>query len=136
MRSRLNGTTGTFALYAYLCLAVASAPGSAMAQGAPLIGPPAWAAVVGNTIAGKTPDGAYAEFFALDGTVVLLDDGGREAGHWMLKGPLICLTFPADPDEHAECRRIELEGTSGAFVDADGSRYPFDILPGDAKHLR
>ncbi len=101
-----------------------------------LTGSAAWLALQGNTVTGTTADGPYADYFLPDGTAVHSDVEGREAGHWVLKDRTVCFDYPADPDEQAECRQVEVEGTRGAFVDSDGSRYPFDILPGDARGLR
>ncbi len=99
----------------------------------PLSGSEAWAAMLGNTIAGTTPDGDFTEFFNADGSFVHVDRDGRAAGHWSLKEQRVCFSYP-DEDE-VECRRPELEGRHGAFMDTDGTRYAFELLPGNPKGL-
>ena len=131
MRLRPNGPR-TAVLLACLAGSASVAHRSAVAE--PKSGMAAWQALVGNTISGSTPDGAYSDYFAPDGRVVHLDRDGPDTGRWTLRDPLVCLAFKTDNDE-PECRRPEVDGTHGAFVDADGSRYPFDILPGNAKAL-
>ncbi len=99
----------------------------------PLTGGEAWNALLGNTISGTTSDGPYTEFFKPDGTVVHVDRDGKDTGHWALKEPSVCFTYPDDDEE--DCRKPRVEGTHGAFLDGDGSSYRFDILPGNPKHL-
>lgn len=119
--------------------AVAGQPGgvgpheAAPAQ-AVLSGTDAWKALIGNTISGTTPDGPYAEYFTPDGTVVHLDRDGTDRGRWALKEASVCFVFPDASDEQ-ECRSPKVEGTHGAFVDIDGTSYPFDIRPGNPEHL-
>ncbi len=102
-------------------------------QARPLSGSEAWAAMLGNTITGETPNGDYIEFFNADGSFVHVDRDGRAAGHWSLKDQRVCFTY-ADEDE-VECRRPELDGRHGAFTDTDGMRYAFELLPGDPNGL-
>lgn len=104
----------------------------APAPSGPLTGAAAWGRVVGNTVAGTTPDGPYSEFFAPDGKLTILDRDGKAGGHWTLRDAKIC-TQTDDEDE--ECRGIEVVGTAGAFIDDAGGRYPFDILAGNPKDL-
>lgn len=104
----------------------------ALAQDAPLAGAAAWARVVGNTVAGTTPDGPYSEFFSPDGSLAIVDRDGKAGGRWALKGDRLCTTVD---DEEEECRALAVEGTTGAFTDEGGARYPFTILPGNPKGL-
>ena len=99
----------------------------------PSTGGAAWRAVLGNTISGRTPDGPYTEFFKPDGTAIHLDRDGKDVGRWALKEPSICFTYPDDDEE--DCRKLQVEGTHGTFVDQDGSSYRFEVLPGNPKNL-
>ena len=110
-----------------------SADPGALPPGKPLASAEAWNALVGNTIAGQTPDGPYKEFFQPDGTVIHVDRDGKDVGHWTLKQSSICFTYPDDDGE--DCRTLQVEGSHGAFVDRDGSTYRFDILTGNPEHL-
>ena len=98
-----------------------------------LRGAAAWHALLGNTISGTTPDGAYSEYFTEDGEVFYLDREGKDRGRWFLRDPLVCFSFPDDDEE--DCRTPEVEGQRGAFIDRDGSRYTFVVQRGNAKHL-
>ena len=116
-----------------MSLAVLS-PLSASADDAPaLAGAAAWARVAGNTATGTTPDGPYSEFFAADGGLTIVDNDGKAAGRWALKGDRICTRV--DEEEEEECRTLEVQGAAGAFIDEGGIRYPFTILPGNPKGL-
>ena len=113
--------------------ALAAAFASARADDAPaLTGAAAWARVVGNTATGTTPDGPYSELFAPDGALAIVDGDGKAAGRWALKGDRVCTQVD---DEDEECRAVEVQGSTGAFVDGRGDRYPFAILPGNPKGL-
>ncbi|WP_237480445.1 hypothetical protein [Lichenibacterium dinghuense] len=121
---------GRWALFAAI-LAFAGTRAPARADDA-LTGPAAWARVVGNTVTGTTPDGPYSELFAPDGALTIVDGDGKAGGRWELKGDRLCTRVD---DEDEECRAVEVQGTSGAFVDESGSRYAFTILPGNPKKL-
>ena len=108
-------------------------PAPAPSSSAVPTGQEAWARVVGNTIQGGTRDGDYTEFFDTAGTVRHLDRDGNAEGRWKVRGDLVCLLFPDDDEE--ECRRIEVVGPNGAFIDSDGTRYGFTILPGNPNRL-
>ncbi|MBE7200984.1 MAG: hypothetical protein INR70_24710 [Parafilimonas terrae] len=108
-------------------------PQSAGENGRPLTGQAAWAAIVGNTVEGTTPDGPYTDHYADDGTMAHVDRDGRSAGRWSFKGEAVCFTYP-DQDE-VDCLTPQLDGAQGAFVDSDGTRYPFTLLPGNPKGL-
>ena len=113
--------------------AQAPAPQSPPSTPTPLTGAPAWNTLLGNTINGSTPDGAYIEYFSQDGTVVHVDRDGKDSGQWRLREPSVCFTYP---DEDAEdCRELEVDGNRGVFIDPDGSRYHFEIVPGNPQHL-
>lgn len=92
----------------------------------------AWNRIVGNTVSGTTPDGPYSEFFAPDGRLMIVDNDGKAGGRWTLRDARVC-TQVDDDDE--ECRNVEVTGSTGAFVDEAGSRYPFDIVAGNPKGL-
>lgn len=118
-------------------LAILAIP-AARAEEAPppaagLTGAEAWSRLVGNTVSGRTPDGPYSEFFASNGSLTIVDGDGKAGGHWALRDGRLCTQVDGEDDE--ECRDITVAGPAGAFVDAAGSRYPFEILPGNAKGL-
>ncbi len=98
-----------------------------------LTGKDGWASVVGNTVVGSTPDGPYTEFFEQGGVVRHVDKDGPDKGRWVLRDALVCLLFPSDDEE--DCRKVEVTGAKGVFLDTDGTRYAFDILPGNPKGL-
>ena len=138
---RIAGTTGRdrrrLDLAVCSALTLALALGTARAGDAPapaetLTGAAAWARIVGNTVAGTTPDGPYTEFFAADGSLRLADADGKAGGHWAMRDAMLCTKVE---DEDEECRSLEITGSAGAFTDAAGSRYAFEILPGNAKDL-
>ena len=105
----------------------------ARADDAPaLTGAAAWARVVGNTVTGTTPDGPYSELFGSDGGLTIVDNDGKAGGRWELKGDSLCTRVD---DEDEECRAVEVQGPTGAFIDGKGDRYPFTILPGNPKGL-
>lgn len=107
------------------------APARAGAPAAePLTGPAAWQRVVGNTVAGTTPDGSYTEFFAPDGGLRLSDRDGTAEGRWTLRDGKLCTQVV---DDEEECRGLDVSGAAGAFTDEAGTRYTFVILPGDPK---
>ena len=116
-----------------VCMLAATASRGDTSDPQHLTGAKAWQALVGNTVAGTTPDGPYADYFAPDGTAVHSDRDGTSRGRWTLRDDALCLSFPEDDAE--DCRIPEVDAGRGAFVDRDGSRYPFDILTGNAKRL-
>lgn len=119
---------------AALAAGVLAAPMGAFADDAPtpVTGDAAWGRVVGNTVAGSTPDGPYSEFFVPDGTLRIVDADGKAGGRWTWHDGRLCT---AVDDEEEECRTLAVTGTTGAFIDDAGSRYPFGILPGNPKGL-
>ena len=88
--------------------------------------------IVGNTLDGTTADGPYTLFVAGDGRLVSTDRDGRAEGTWVFRDGKLCAALP---DEDEECRSLEVTGPVGAFVDSDGSRYPFTITTGDPNKL-
>lgn len=99
-----------------------------------LSGESAWVKVIENTIVGTTPDGPYTDYIEANGTVRHLDRDGAMRGRWERREDgQICFRFPEDED--SDCRRVELQGQTGAFIDSDGTRYRFDVLPGNARNL-
>ncbi|RYB02219.1 hypothetical protein D3272_22350 [Lichenibacterium ramalinae] len=98
-----------------------------------LTGAAAWARLVGNTVSGTTPDGPYDEVFVPDGTLAIVDGDGKAGGTWHWRDPTLCTRVDGEDDE--ECRTVSVTGTTGAFTDAAGSRYPFEIRQGNAKNL-
>ena len=88
--------------------------------------------VIGNTLEGTTADGPYTLFVAADGHLVSTDRDGRVDGTWAFRDEKLCTALP---DEDEECRALEVSGQAGAFIDGDGSRYPFTISPGNPKAL-
>lgn len=98
-----------------------------------LAGAAAWRALVGNTVVADSRAGSYTEFFSSDGEVKHLDKDGRATGKWALQNSKICFDFPEDDDRI--CTDVEVTGSKGAFIDQDGGRDAFDILPGNAKKL-
>jgi hypothetical protein len=114
--------------------------GAAVAQSAEpfastarLTGAAAWQTLVGNTVVADTRAGSYTEFFKPDGSVLHLDQDGRSSGKWTLKDPKVCFDFPEDDEQI--CTDVEVSGQKGAFIDQDGGRDNFSILPGNAKGL-
>ena len=124
-------TAGQLPAAVATCLLVWGLTAPARADDA-LTGAAAWARVVGNTVTGTTPDGPYSELFAADGGLTIVDSDGKAGGRWELKGDRICTRVD---DEDEECRSLEVQGAAGAFVDENGSRYAFTILPGNPKGL-
>ena len=100
---------------------------------ATLSGAEAWGHVVGNTVSGRTPDGPYLELFTPDGAFTIVDGDGKAGGRWALRDGKLCTQ--ADGEDGEECRDLTVTGSAGAFTDAAGSRYPFDILAGNPKGL-
>ncbi len=133
---RARGTRARYvgALVAALVLAPAGTRADDAAPGgAAVTGDAAWARVVGNTLSGTTPDGPFAEYVAADGRLTIADNDGKAVGRWRLRDGAVCTLIEGEDDE--ECRAVSVSGTGGSFTDAAGSRYPFEILPGNPKGL-
>ncbi len=96
-------------------------------------GAEAWSRIVGNTVSGRTPDGPYLELFSPDGAFTLVDGDGKAGGRWALREGKLCTQ--AEGEDEEECRDLSVTGQAGAFTDAAGSRYPFEILAGNPKGL-
>lgn len=112
---------------------LATAAGAPARAEDPLSGPAAWARIVGNTIAGTTPDGPYSELFRPDGTLTIVDADGKAGGRWSLRDDRLCTQV--DDEDEEDCRSLSVAGDGGTFTDQAGSRYAFDILPGNPKGL-
>ena len=98
----------------------------------PLAGKAAWDRIVGNTVTGSTPDGPYSELFRADGTFTIVDNDGKGSGHWSLRDGKLCSQVD---DEEEECRSVSVLGQTGTLTDEAGSRYAFEIVPGNPKGL-
>ena len=98
-----------------------------------MTGPAAWKTLVGNTIVASSKGGSYTEFFASDGTVKHVDSDGLSKGKWALQGDKVCFDYPEEDDR--SCVSLEVTGTKGVFVDEDGTKDLFDVMPGNAKNL-
>lgn len=128
--TRLAEASGAAAALA-LCAVLAH---PARAQDATtLSGAEAWGRVVGNTVSGRTPDGPYLELFSPDGAFTIVDGDGKAGGRWALRDGRLCTQ--AEGEDEEECRDVAVTGAAGAFTDAAGSRYPFEILAGNPKGL-
>lgn len=68
------------------------------------------AAVAGNTVQGSMLDsGAYAEFYAADGTI----RGDGYVGAWTVDGDAMCFAYGEDP---ATCWQVRLSGNQVTWV--------------------
>lgn len=108
---------------------------AARAEDAPaaLTGTAAWERILGNTVSGTTPDGPYDEVFAPGGRLTIVDGDGKADGTWRWQGDRLCTRV--DGEDEDECRTVSVTGAAGAFTDSAGSRYPFEIRPGNPKGL-
>ena len=123
---------GTFSMPAGAQTAPVPPPTPAPSAGVQT-GPAAWQKLIGNTIVVEGRAANYTEFFTTDGAVKHLDRDGKATGKWTLQAEKICFDYPDEDDK--SCVNVEVEGSKGAFVDEDGARDVFDILPGNAKGL-
>ncbi len=115
--------------------AVAQAPPAAVAAAGKLKGMDAWAALVGNTVAGKNSDGdALFEYYRPDGTLKQLDDETVTAGKWALRGQKVCIVYSGSEDDET-CYQVEVFGDAATFTDDDGDGQRYKILKGNAKGL-
>lgn len=120
-----------------LCFGLAATPALPLRadDGPPakLEGAAAWQSIVGNTIVTTSKTGAYTEFFEAGGAVRHVDGEGKASGKWALQGDKVCFDYP-DEDDHT-CVTLQVTGSKGIFIDEDGGKDLFDILPGNAKNL-
>ena len=131
-RRTTRRTSAAWAAAAVALCAALTHPARAQ-DGATLSGAEAWSRILGNTVSGRTPDGPYLELFGPDGAFTLVDGDGKAGGHWTLRDGRLCTQ--AEGEDEEECRDVTVTGAAGAFTDAAGSRYPFDILAGNPKGL-
>lgn len=83
------------------------------------------AALVGNTVTGSMiASGAYAEYYAPDGTLRAAD----YAGHWALKGDRMCFRYGQDPEL---CWGVVLSGGHVAWIGENGEEGQGVIKPGN-----
>ncbi|MDB5649993.1 MAG: hypothetical protein JWL62_1513 [Hyphomicrobiales bacterium] len=118
--------------------AVPAAPEAPAVKAAPaartLKGLDAWAALTGNTIAGKDTDGEpLFEYYTRDGKVKQLDDDETATGTWTIEGGKVCFEFPEDYE--ATCYGVTVDGNVATFIDDDGKGKRYEILPGNPKKL-
>ncbi len=118
----------------------ATPPAAAQAPVAPtpttkLTGVAAWAALVGNTVAGKNEDDDDVfEYYSNNGRVKQkVGDEDVSAGKWTLKGNKLCFFYPDDDAD--TCYGIEVDGTTATFTDEDGGKTVYQILPGNPKDM-
>ncbi len=100
---------------------------------ATLSGAAAWAAIKGNTVAGKAAGEDFSDYFDPGGAVRHVDGNGLSAGTWALQGDKVCLDFP-DDDERT-CLFFEVTGAAGTAVGDDGTPMRFTVEPGNSKGL-
>ena len=99
-----------------------------------LTGLQAWAALVGNTVAGKDSDGEpLFEFYKPDGALKQLNGDTVTSGKWVLRGQKVCIVYSGENDE--TCYQVEVFGDAATFTDDDGDGQRYKILPGNAKGL-
>lgn len=83
------------------------------------------AAVVGNTIEGSmAASGAYAEFYAEDGTIRAPD----YQGSWSIQGDQMCFDYGDGP---AGCWQAVISGASVTWMGPGGEEGSGRILPGN-----
>lgn len=99
---------------------------------APLTGVAAWAALVGNTVAGKIDGKDYVDYYMADGTVKTMEGSQLSTGKWSLEGLQVCFKYPR---EQRDCYTLEVVGKVVTFKGKDGAGLRFDILGGNAKNL-
>lgn len=132
-RRRVTRRDGAPRAAAALAICLALAHPARGQEAAALSGAEAWSRIVGNTVSGRTPDGPYLELFNPDGSFTIVDGDGKAGGHWALREGRLCTQ--AESEDEEECRDVSVTGPAGAFTDAAGSRYPFEILAGNPKGL-
>lgn len=99
---------------------------------APLTGLAAWAALVGNTVAGKIDGKDYVDHYMADGTVKSMEGSVLSTGRWSLEGQVICFKYPR---EQRDCYTLEVVGKVATFKGKDGVGLRLDILEGNPKNL-
>lgn len=83
------------------------------------------AAISGNTVQGNMDaGGAYAEFYAPDGTI----KGKDYSGQWSVEGDAMCFAYQDTPKE---CWNVELNGDQLRWIKNGASQGTGTILPGN-----
>lgn len=83
------------------------------------------AAIIGNTVEGAmAASGAYAEFYAPDGTIHAAD----YAGHWEIRGAEMCFDYGDGP---AGCWQAVISGAAVTWIGPTGEEGSGRILPGN-----
>ena len=99
-----------------------------------LTGLQAWAALVGNTVAGKdSDDEPLFEFYKPDGALKQLNGDTVTSGKWVLRGQKVCIVYSGENGE--TCYQVEVFGDAATFADDDGDGQRYKILQGNAKGL-
>lgn len=84
------------------------------------------AALSGNTVHGNMDSsGAYAEFYAADGTI----RGQGYTGRWSVEGDAMCFEYQGTPKD---CWNVELSGDQLRWLKGGASLGSGTILPGNA----
>lgn len=84
------------------------------------------AAVSGNTVQGNMDSsGAYAEFYAADGTI----KGKDYTGRWSVEGDAMCFEYQGTPKD---CWNVEISGDQVRWLKSGASLGTGTILPGNA----
>ena len=83
------------------------------------------AALVGNTVTGSmAASGAYAEFYAPDGSLHAAD----YTGAWAVKGNKMCFTYGQDPEV---CWSVVISGAQVVWMSEAGEEGHGRIKPGN-----
>lgn len=84
------------------------------------------AAISGNTVQGNMDSsGAYAEFYAADGTI----KGKDYTGKWSVEGDAMCFEYEGTPKD---CWNVEISGDQVRWLKNGASQGTGTILPGNA----
>lgn len=84
------------------------------------------AAISGNTVQGNMDaSGAYAEFYAADGTI----RGKGYSGRWSIEGDAMCFEYQGTPKD---CWNVEIAGDQLRWLKGGASLGTGTILPGNA----
>ncbi len=109
---------------------------SANAQGGKSTGAEAWKSVVGNTIVGKSAQGAdLAEYYAPDGAVRQKLAGNPDKGKWELKGDKVCLKYESDDEDEPDCYGVAVSGDTLTYTEDDKSTRDYKIVKGNPNNL-
>ncbi|MDB5657480.1 MAG: hypothetical protein JWS10_95 [Cypionkella sp.] len=82
-------------------------------------------ALVGNTVTGSmSASGAYAEFYAPDGSLHAADYTGK----WAVKGDKMCFAYGQDPEN---CWSVVIDGAHVVWMSEAGEEGHGSIKPGN-----